>query len=147
MILCYTSVAIFCSKTELFCRVDYNSLPQSSGMKSVKNNLGYLSFTLWRALIFFEINDDYTLLLKDLSEINCCSASLKHRFCIKVLNLGFRHPLQRTLIWKQLKWGFSPEGVPQMVYILLCSVTVTNVKALDSQNQGFYPVWGGTLSC
>lgn len=45
----------------------------------MKNNLGYLSFTLWRALIFFEINDDYALLLKDLYEINCCSAQVLYK--------------------------------------------------------------------
>lgn len=129
---------MFCSKSELYSRTYSNSPAQPSGMKSVKRSLGYHSFSLLRVLIFFEIDDDYSLLLEDLAEIYCCSASLKCRYCVKILNLGFRHPSLRTLIRKHLQWWSGPEGVLWMVHVLLCSVTVENVKELGSWDQGLY---------
>lgn len=129
---------MFYSKTELYCRMYSNSPAQPSGMKSMKSSLGYRSFSLFRVLIFFEIDDDYSLPLEDLAEINCCSASLKCRYCMKILNLGFRHPPLRTLIWKHLQWWSGPEGVLWMVHVLLCSVTVENVKESDSWDHRLY---------
>lgn len=98
----------------------------------MKTNLGYCGFSLWKALIFFVSSHDYSPLFEDLAENSCCSASLKCRFCMKILNLGFRCP---PLVCKHLQWGSGPEGVPRMAYVLLCSVVVENVKELGSRDK------------